>query len=307
MLNLLDMKSIKNYLVIAAAFIGANITAQQLPQFTQYLYNTVSINPAYAGSREAINVTALHRNQWSGLDGNPTTSTITIHAPLRNDRVGLGFSYISDELGFESTNYIYGDFSYSIPVTEAVEMSFGLKAGFTSYFLQTPDISDSFFNSTGTQWSPNFGAGIYVSSERWFAGFSSPRILNTDLNQGEFQALERNSYYAIGGVVLDVTPDVKFKPAFISKFTDGAPATYDVSANFLLYNKVWLGATYRFNFADNFGALVDYQVTKDIRIGYAYDLPTNEFSAFSSGTHEILLIYELGFGKLGPVKSPRYF
>jgi len=301
------MKTFKKCLVAIVALFGSAVSAQQLPQFTQYLYNTVSINPAYAGSREAINVTALHRNQWSGLDGNPTTSTVTIHAPLRNDRIGLGFSYISDELGFESTNYVYGDFSYSLPVNESIKASFGLKAGFTSYFLQTPDATDSFFNSTGTQWSPNFGAGIYVSSERWFAGISSPRILNTDLNQGEFQALERTSYYAIGGVVLDVTPDIKFKPAFISKFTDGAPATYDVSANFLLYDKIWLGATYRFNFADNFGALIDYQLTKDIRVGYAYDLPTSEFSAFSTGTHEILLIYELGFGKTGPVKSPRYF
>ncbi|MEM9142200.1 MAG: type IX secretion system membrane protein PorP/SprF [Bacteroidota bacterium] len=293
--------------MVVLVLYGMAAKAQQLPQFTQYLYNTVSINPAYAGSREAINVIALHRNQWSGLDGNPTTSTISINAPLRNDRVGLGFSYIRDELGFENTSYMYGDFSYTVPITQTVDMSFGLKAGLTSYYLRTPDTSDSFFNDSNTQWSPNFGAGIYISSERWFVGLSSPRVLNTDLNEGEFQALERNSYYAILGIVLDVMPNVKFKPALISKFTDGAPATYDVSANFLLYDKVWLGATYRFNFADNFGALVDYQITKDIRIGYAYDLPTTQLSGFSSGTHEILLIYEFGFGKLGPTKSPRYF
>ncbi|WP_394751148.1 PorP/SprF family type IX secretion system membrane protein [Spongiimicrobium salis] len=297
----------KKVLIAVAIFWGIWGNAQQLPQFTQYLYNTVSVNPAYAGSRENLNVTALHRNQWSGLDGNPTTSTFTLHAPLRNDRVGVGFSYISDDLGFERTNYIYGDFSYTVPVQEGVNLSFGLKAGFTSYYLTTPDASDNFFNNNGTVWNPNFGVGAYISSDRWFAGISSPRILNTDLNNGEFEALERNSYYAIGGVVMDVSPDLKFKPSVITKFTEGAPSTYDVSANFLLYEKLWIGATYRFNFANNFGAILDYQVFKDVRIGYAYDLPTSEFSQFSTGTHEIVLIYEPFSKKKGGVKSPRYF
>lgn len=302
-----SVKRIKKCLIVVILLLSSSSYAQQLPQFTQYLYNTVSVNPAYAGSREAINVTALHRNQWSGLDGNPTTSTISVHSPLRNDRIGVGLSYIKDQLGFESTSYVYGDFSYSVPLNQRVKMSFGLKAGYTSYYLETPDNNDSFFTNTGTQWSPNFGAGIYVSSERWFIGASSPRILNTDLNEGEFLALERNSYYAIGGVVVDITPDIKFKPSVISKFTQGAPSTYDISANFLLYDKVWLGATYRFNFADNFGAILDYQLSKSIRVGYAYDLPTSNFKAYSSGTHEILLIYEIFSKTRGGIKSPRYF
>lgn len=301
------MINLKKLSLIVFVLFGTMLTAQQLPQFTQYMYNTISVNPAYAGSRETLNVTLLHRNQWAGLEGNPRTSTLSVHSPLRNDRVGLGISYINDRLGYESTNYVYGDFSYTVPVSEEVKMSFGLKAGFTNYNLENPDLNDPFFNSNFNSWNPNFGAGFYIGSNRWYAGISSPRILNTDLNEGEFQALERNSYYAIGGLVLDVSENTKFKPTVITKFTNGAPATYDFTANFLFNEKFWIGASYRVNDASNFGAMMDYQVSKDIRIGYAYDLPTSTVRPYTGGTHEIILIYEFRKKERGPVKSPRYF
>ncbi|WP_425234477.1 PorP/SprF family type IX secretion system membrane protein [Ulvibacterium sp.] len=301
------MYSFKKALLFVGILSSAVISAQQLPQFTQYMYNTISVNPAYAGSRETINLTVLHRNQWAGLEGNPRTSTFSIHSPLRNDRVGLGFSYINDKLGFESTNYLYGDFSYTVPVSDEVKMSFGLKAGLTNYNLNNPDPNDNFFNPNFNSWNPNFGAGFYIGSNRWYAGVSSPRILNTDLNEGEFQALERNSYYAIGGLVFDLSEKTKFKPTMITKFTNGAPATYDLTANFLFNEKFWLGASYRFNDASNFGAIMDYQITKDIRVGYAYDLPTSSIRPYTGGTHEIILIYEVIKQTKGPAKSPRYF
>lgn len=283
------------------------LSAQQLPQFTQYMYNTISVNPAYAGSRETLNVTLLHRNQWAGLEGNPRTNTLSIHAPLRNDRIGLGVSYINDRLGFESTNYIYGDFSYTVPLTQEVKMSFGLKGGFTNYNLNNPDANDPFFNANFNSWQPNFGAGIFVGSNRWYIGASSPRISNTDLNDGEFEALERNSYYAIGGVVFDLSYNVKFKPTAIAKITNGAPATYDFTASLLFNEKFWIGASYRVNDASNFGAMMDYQVTKDIRLGYAYDLPTGTIRPYTGGTHELIMIFEPKKKSTGPIKSPRYF
>jgi type IX secretion system PorP/SprF family membrane protein len=301
------MKAIKNNLLLAVILITCGLTAQQLPQFSQYMFNTISVNPAYAGSREALNVTALHRNQWTGIAGNPRTSTLSVHGPMRNDRVGLGLSYINDRLGFESTNYVYGDFSYTVPASETIKMSFGLKAGFTNYRLETPDPNDIFFASDFNHWNPNFGAGIYVSSEKWYVGFSSPRILSTDLNDGEFEAIERNSYYAIGGLVFDLSTEVKFKPTVLTKFTNGAPATYDLTANFLFYEKLWIGASYRFNDADGFGALIDYQISKDFRLGYAYDMPTGDVRPYTTGTHELILIYETAFKKKGPAISPRYF
>ena len=296
--------------LIAGIFVlfAANASAQQLPQFTQYMFNTISVNPAYAGSREGLSGTALHRNQWAGLEGNPTTSTFSFHTPINNERVGLGLSYITDKLGFESTNYVYGDFSYSIPVSFNAKLSFGLKAGFTNYRLQNPDLNDPFFNANFNSWKPNFGAGLYLSTNRWYAGISSPRILNTDLNEGEFQALERNSYYAIGGLVLDLSLDIKFRPSVITKFTNGAPATYDITSSFLFYEKFWVGASYRFNDASNFGAFMDYQISRDIRIGYAYDLPTATIRPYSGGTHEIILIFEPKLNRKNNLyKSPRYF
>jgi type IX secretion system PorP/SprF family membrane protein len=295
------------YLYLFALLLTTFVSAQQLPQFTQYMYNTISVNPAYAGSRETLNVTLLHRNQWAGLEGNPRTNTLSVHTPLRNNRIGVGLSYINDRLGDESTNYVYGDFSYSILLNPKVKMSFGLKAGFTNYTLNNPDPNDPFFNANFNAWKPNFGAGIYVGSNRWYLGVSSPRISNTDLNDGEFEALERNSYYAIGGVVVDLSPSIKFKPTTIAKITNGAPATYDFTANLLFNEKFWIGASYRINDASNFGAMMDYQVSRDFRLGYAYDLPTSTVRPYTGGTHEIILIYELYKRKPGGVKSPRYF
>nr|WP_299174588.1 type IX secretion system membrane protein PorP/SprF [uncultured Allomuricauda sp.] len=302
------MKTIDKYLIAVITLYGLAVSGQQLPQFTQYMFNTISVNPAYAGSREGINVTALHRNQWAGLNGNPTTSTFSFHTPLNNERVGLGLSYISDQLGFESTNYVYGDFSYTVPVTEEAKLSFGLKAGLTNYKLENPDLSDPFFSINFNSWKPNFGAGAYLSSNRWYVGFSSPRILNTDLNEGEFQALERNSYYAIGGLVLDLSADIKFRPTFITKFTSGAPSTYDITSSFLFNEKLWVGASYRFNDASNFGAFVDFQISNTIRLGYAYDLPTSIIRPYSGGTHEAILIFEPRLPKKTRLyRSPRYF
>ncbi|MEM1340595.1 MAG: type IX secretion system membrane protein PorP/SprF [Bacteroidota bacterium] len=302
------MKTLRCLILGVLVLFTANSSAQQLPQFTQYMFNTISVNPAYAGSREGLSLTALHRNQWAGLEGNPTTSTFSFHTPMNNERVGLGLSYITDKLGFESTNYVYGDFSYSIPVSFNARLSFGLKAGFTNYRLENPDLNDPFFNANFNSWKPNFGAGLYLSTDRWYAGVSSPRILNTDLNEGEFQALERNSYYAIGGLVLDLSLDIKFRPSVITKFTNGAPATYDITSSFLFYEKFWAGASYRFNDASNFGAFMDYQISRDIRIGYAYDLPTATIRPYSGGTHEVILIFEPKLiRKNNLYKSPRYF
>lgn len=301
------MAPIKRFLLFTVFLATATASAQQLPQFTQFVYNTMSVNPAYAGSRETLNVTGLHRNQWAGIEGNPTTSTFSIHSPVKFSRVGLGLSYINDNLGDESTNYIYGNVSYTVPLSRTVNMALGLNGGVTNYDLATPDSNDPFFNEGFSQWNPNFGAGIYISSRMWYIGVSSPRLLNTDLNQGEFSAIERNSYFAIGGVVFDIGRDTKFKTTAIAKTTNGAPATYDVTGSFLFFDKFWLGASYRFNDADSFGVLADYQISNSFRFGYAYDLPTSEIRPFTGGTHELILIYELPIKRLGGIKSPRFF
>lgn len=301
------MLLLKRLLTILAFLTISMVSGQQLPQFTQYVYNTMSVNPAYAGSRLTLNATALHRNQWSGIEANPTTSTLSIHSPVKFSRIGVGLTYINDNLGFETTNYVYGNVSYTVQLSQTVNLAFGLNAGFTSYDLENPDIADPFFTESFSQWNPNLGAGLYLSNHMWYIGISSPRLLNTDLNKGEFVAIERNSYYSIGGIVFDLGEETKFKTTAIAKFTSGAPATYDVTANFLFYDKFWIGASYRFNDADNFGVMADYQISNSFRLGYAYDIPTSDIRAYTGGTHEVILIYELPIKRLGGVKSPRFF
>lgn len=312
------MKSLRlNIILIFILTVCWDGIAQQLPQFTQYMYNTISINPAYAGSRETLSLVGLHRSQWLGLDGGPTTQTISVHSPLRNDRVGIGFSFINDELGYENFTYFYGDFSYTLPIGEKTKIAFGLKAGFTQYnidqsLLDDPTVvTDPFFNDVSNRFSPNIGLGAFLHSNKWYLGLSAPRILNTDYNKGkqgavDFVALERVSYYFTGGYVFDLSETTKFKPAMLLKATNGAPLSFDITGNFLFNEKFWLGASYRINeAAAALGGIADFQVSKQLRIGYAYEYPISDIRAYTSGTHEILLMYELFKSKR--IKSPRYF
>ncbi|OMP30890.1 type IX secretion system membrane protein PorP/SprF [Mangrovimonas sp. DI 80] len=311
------MKLLKFNIIAFILFNCWTGVAQQLPQFTQYMYNTISINPAYAGSRETLSIVGLHRSQWVGLEGAPTTQTLSIHSPLRNEKIGLGLSFINDELGYENFSYLYGDFSYSIHTGENTKLSFGVKAGFTHYnidmaLLNDPSIAqDPFFNDVSNRWSPNFGAGVLWHSNRWYIGLSAPRLLNTDYNKGtvggtDYVAVERNNYYLTGGYVFDLGDNTKFKPAMLLKATNGAPMSFDFTANFLFYEKLWLGAGYRIDErAGEISGIADFQISKQIRIGYAYGYPLSDLRPYTSGTHEILLMFELF--KTQRVKSPRYF
>jgi len=286
--------------------------AQQLPQFTQYMYNTIAVNPAYAGSREALSIVGLNRNQWAGFDGGPQTQTLSIHSPLSNEKIGLGLSLINDKTGYESLTYIYGDFSYTIQGNDNFKISFGLKAGLTTYKLASElynsATNDQYFNDRMDRLNPNFGAGILFHSDRWYIGLSIPKLLNNDLNnQSEYAALETVHYYALGGYVFDLSESLKLKPSFMVKYTEGAPFSTDVTANLLFDEKFWLGASYRINGKQrDFGALVDFQVTEQFRVGYTYEIPTGEIRPYTSGSHEILLMYEFRFTK-NKMKSPRYF
>ncbi len=304
-------KFIKINIIAIVLFSSYSAMSQQLPQFTQYMYNTISINPAYAGSRETLSLVGLHRSQWIGLDGGPTTQTFSIHAPMRNEKVGLGLSFINDELGFENFTYIYADFSYTINLGAKTKLAFGLKGGFTSYSidqeLRAANPNDPAIYGIEDRWNPNIGLGTFLHTNKWYFGLSAPRVLTTDLNgEDNVQALERISYYFTGGYVFDMSKTVKFKPAFLVKATNGAPLSYDLTANFLFNEKLWLGAAYRLNESTGaLGALVDFQVSKQFRVGYAYEHPISDIRPFANGTHEILLMFEVFKSKR--VKSPRYF
>lgn len=306
------MKKFIKFNIIAIVLLSSyTALSQQLPQFTQYMYNTISINPAYAGSRETLSLVGLHRSQWAGLDGGPETQTFSIHSPMRNEKVGLGLSIINDHLGFENFTYVYADFSYTLNLSEKTKLAFGLKGGFTSYSidqelrLEYPD--DDVIHGIEDRWNPNIGVGTFLHTNKWYLGLSAPRVLTTDLSgENNVKALERISYYFTGGYVFNLSKNTKLKPAFLIKATNGAPLSYDLTANFLFHEKLWLGAGYRLNEGTSaLGGIVDFQVSKQLRIGYAYEYPFSDINRFSSGTHEILLMFEVFKSKR--VKSPRYF
>ncbi|MFD2552329.1 type IX secretion system membrane protein PorP/SprF [Bizionia sediminis] len=304
------------YSIIAIALFSCTVgVAQQLPQFTQYMYNTISINPAYAGSRETISVVGLHRSQWVGFDGGPITQTLSVHSPLRNDKIGLGVSFINDKLGDERFSYLYGDFSYTIKTGSNTELAFGIKAGFTSYNLDRNAVdqsgNDPSIYGIDDRWDPNIGAGVYWHSAKWYLGLSAPRILTNDYNDEngigqDYAALERVSYYLTGGYVFTLSQNTKLKPAFLVKATNGAPVSFDLTANFLFYEKFWVGGGYRVdNQTSAIAGIADFQVSKQFRIGYAYEYPISDLNAYTGGTHEILVMFELF--KTKRIKSPRYF
>ena len=309
---------LSKFITIAILFMSVSTAfAQQLPQFTQYMFNTISINPAYAGSRETLSIVGLHRSQWVGLEGGPETQTLSAHTPLRNENMGLGISFINDKLGYENFSYLYADYSYTIKVDETTKLAFGLKGGFTHYtldedLLNDPSVvNDPFFNDVSNRWSPNVGAGLYLHSNRWYVGLSTPRILNTDYNKGrngsvDYVALERISYYVTGGYVFDLSETTKLKPSVLLKATNGAPLSFDASANFLFNEKFWIGGAYRVNqHAAAIGGIADFQVSKQLRVGYAYEYPLSDIRPYTSGTHEVLLMFEVFKSKR--IKSPRYF
>lgn len=303
--------------LIIASWQGAH--AQQDAQYTQYMYNTLSVNPAYAGSRGVMSITALHRSQWIGLEGAPTTQTLNINSPA-SERVGLGLSIVNDEIGNGTRQETYFDaaFSYTIPLANNKRLSFGLKAGghllnidFSKLSGFTEEQGMNGLVSIDKKFSPNFGAGIYYHTDNFYTGFSIPNFLETQHFDesgatSSFLAKERINYYFITGYVFDLNTNLKFKPAVLLKAVSGAPLQADISANFLMNNKFSLGAAYRWDAA--FSALLGFQVTDQFMLGLAYDKETTELgnTAFNDGSFEVFLRYEL-FNKTNRVITPRFF
>ena len=298
-------------LVVFASQLSLEGNAQQDAQYTQYMYNTMVINPAYAGQRETLSITSLYRTQWIGVDGAPETLTIGVHSPLRNERIGLGLSIVSDRLGPVQETFVNGNFSYTIPIDddEDKKMSFGLNAGFnlleTDWSKGIYQNPDNAFNENINLFSPMAGAGVYLHSRKWYVGLSVPNIIKTDHYDDYQESLvtERLHYYLIGGYVFDLSETTKLKPAFLLKGASGSPAIADISANFLFNEKFTIGMGWRWD--DSISALAGFQISNSIYIGYAYDKTTTGLKNYNEGSHEIMLRFELQ--KVERLLSPRFF
>lgn len=289
-----------------------SIKAQQDAQFTQYMYNTSVINPGYAGSRENLSANLIHRAQWVGLDGSPRTQTLTLHSPF-GLKVGLGLSIVRDEIGPAVEDYIAADFSYTLQVNNnETYFAFGMKAGLYSLNVDFNKLTifdptdDPFRTSIRNRTSPMIGFGGYLYSEKWYLGISSPNVLTTKhyTNSRISRASETLHLFTIAGYVFELNRNLKFKPATLIKLTNGAPLSIDISANFLIHDKVTLGTSYRVS--AGLSALAGFQINDQFMLGYSYDYDTTELGDFNSGSHEFFIRYELFRRSRGRI-SPRFF
>lgn len=313
--------------ILVLLLLGTTISsnAQQDPQYTQYMYNTQVVNPAYAGSRDVLSFGLLGRTQWVGFEGAPKTGTFTVNGPIGTlDNMGLGLSIVYDEIGPAVESNITIDYAYRINVSENGIVSFGAKAGldlldvdFTK--LNIADGGDVFENDNiDNKLQPQIGAGIYYNTEKFYAGISVPNflttkhfdqseisdILNGSLIAGETTAAERLHYFLIAGYVFDISDNLKFKPATLIKAVNGSPLQWDASANFLINDKFTLGASYRWSAA--LSAMAGFQVSDSIFIGLGYDYQSTDIETYSDGSYEVFLRFDL-FNKPERVLTPRFF
>lgn len=310
------MKKILAFLTFLVC-CSLNSYAQQDAQYTQYMYNTMSVNPGYAGSRDVLSLTGLYRTQWVGLEGAPKTMTFSGHTPLKNNKLGLGVSLVRDQIWVQDETYLDIDLSYTINTSDNGQLAFGLKAGahlLNIDFTKTnPENStdDDFdlSNNVDNKFSPNVGFGIYYHTDKFYLGYSAPTLLRTnyyenDVNSISYLAKDRVNHYLIAGYVFDLSADLKLKPAVLLKAVQGAPLQADLSGNLLFNEKLTLGLAYRWDAA--LSGLVGFQLSDGLLIGYAYDWETTELNNYNSGSHEIILRYELRSSKDGII-SPRFF
>ncbi len=294
------------------------VNAQYDAMFTQYMFNEMFVNPGYAGSKEALSVTALHRQQWINFAGRPTTTTFTMHGPLANNKMGVGLSVLNEKIGVLNRNLVYLSYAYRIKVGEKGRLSLGLMAGVHSQSnkfteLQTTDANDAQFTvNTKNVLTPNFGSGLYYYTNKFYAGLSIPRMIDDNVtinaagNVIKSTKVDVNKfhYYFTIGRVFTVSDGLKLKPQMMVKAVNSSPIEMDVNLNALIKEKLWLGVSYRSK-ADA-SAIVGLQVNPQFIVSYAYDYALTDIQNFSAGSHEIALGYLFGF-KGKKIVSNRYF
>ncbi|OXA67443.1 hypothetical protein B0A67_22110 [Flavobacterium aquidurense] len=298
-------------LVLIFMFFTVVCSAQQDSQYTQYMYNTITINPAYAGSRGVLSVFGLYRTQWVGLDGAPETSTFSVNTPLNNSDLGLGVSLVNDKIGPINENTLSADLSYTVPTSETFKLSFGIKGTANLFNLDVNKLSfedqgDPQFQDLRNKISPNIGAGVYWHSDKAYVGVSIPNFIETNRYSNNDNAIfkDKINYYFMAGYVFDIDYYVKFKPAVLTKMVQGAPLQVDLSGNFMFNDKFVVGLAYRWS--ASVSALAGFQVSDGLYIGYGYDHETTNLRKYNSGSHEIFLRFEF-FNNYNRITSPRFF
>lgn len=316
--SVFSLKAIRSVFILLLTTASFALYAQQDAQYTQYMYNTVSVNPGYAGSRGHLSIAALYRAQWVGLDGAPKTQTLNFHTPMGYGGAGIGLSIVNDQIGPTSETYLDLDFSYSVKASDEGKISFGVKASGHLLDIRFSELNQDYTNPGGpdptlqqdieNRFSPNVGAGIYYHTDKFYAGLSVPRILETSHFETSSlsTAKEQMNYYLITGYVWDVSTLWKFKPTILAKVVNGAPLQLDFSANAMFNDKFIIGAAYRWDAAVS--GLAGFQVSPEFMIGIAYDREITELGSavFNDGSFEVILRYDF-IRVLEGMKSPRFF
>jgi len=320
--NLYMMKEMRKIIITISLILGVGLlSAQQEIQVSQYMFNGLFLNPAYAGTHKYWEATALHRSQWVKFDGAPTTQILAIDGPLMDEKIGLGAIVNHDKIGDTEQFEFIANAAYHLDLDSEKKnrLSFGLRAGFTNYTARLDetfvfDENDPVFSqSVSNKFVPKIGAGVYFYSEKFYAGLSVPTLYAGDdvlsikadsVFRGTDKTYFEKHYFFNTGYVFNLSENVILKPSVLVKYTPAAPLTVDVNANFLIYEKVWIGASYRTG--DAIVGIVEVNISPQIRVGYAYDLTLTDISNYSSGSHEIMLGYNFG-KEVIKMKSPRYF
>ena len=303
--------------IVVINFVSQQVHAQTEPMYSQYMYNMLGVNPAYAGNREALSLNFFQRNQWVGIKGAPKTTSISMDQSIKDGKLGWGIQVYDDRLGVEAASGLNGMLSTRIQVSEKGILSGGLSFGMMNYRINLNEVNNrnnpndpSFISiDNPSKWNPSLGMGIYYNTDRFYAGLATPSILKARLASYEnmitsIQTSNAFHLFANAGYVFDINEDVKLKPSTMVKMVSGAPIETDINLNVWLKDLLGFGASYRTG--DAFVGMVELQATSNLRFGYAYDMPFNPLKYFTKGSHELMLRYEIGNFKT-KIKSTRYF
>lgn len=302
---------LKTYRILALTLIGimSVCMAQKEPQYTQYMYNIGSFNPAYVGTVESPELAGLYRAQWVDIPGAPTTMRFGVNVPFANEKTGLGLNIVHDELGPSRQTFINLAYSYQINISDITKLSFGLAAGGS---LLSLDYSEGTFDDPSdptiigenlSDFYPTVGAGLFLYEEDWYMGLSIPNFLTNGLYNDEVATIVEDNmqFNVIGGYVFQISERTKFKPAFLVNYLQGSPVNVNLSANFQFIDALTIGASYRFDNAVS--GLAGIQVSNGLFLGYSYDYNTNGLGEFSGGSHEAILKFYIGRGGFGSGNS----
>lgn len=294
------------------------LSAQYDAMFTQYMFNETFINPAYTGSKEAMSVNMLHRQQWVNFPGRPVTTTFSVHGPIMKNEAGVGLSVLNESIGKLNRNIVYLDYAYRLKTGKDGTLAFGLMAGIHNQVNKLSELKATesgdlqISQNTPSIIAPNFGAGLYYSTKKYYAGLSIPRMVDDGYFFNPSGTVRRTAsfspkkfhYYITGGYVFDISNDLKIKPQTMIKVVQNAPLQFDVNVNAFIKNLVWAGIGYRNG--SNVSIITGVQANQQLLISYSYDYGLSKLQKYNQGSHEIALSYLFAY-KNQKVVTPRYF